>query len=47
MTVQQLIEALEKVNNKSAEVITEGCDCDGDVGGIEENKSDVYLWRAK
>lgn len=34
MTVQQLIKKLESINNKTLEVITEGCDCWGETGGV-------------
>lgn len=29
------------------EVVTEGCDCDGDVGGVEVREDCVYLCRSQ
>jgi len=35
MNVQELIDALEKIEDKTLEVSTEGCDCIGDTGSVE------------
>lgn len=35
MNVQELIAELEKIEDKTVEVATEGCDCDGDVDRVE------------
>jgi hypothetical protein len=35
MTVAELIKELEKVENKTVRVRTEGCDCYGDVASVE------------
>lgn len=50
MTVRELIEALRSAD-QDAEVVTEGCDCLGDVGAVEpmahfEGKRAVLLKRA-
>ena len=45
MTVQQLIDALAAIEDKTREVITEGCDCNGDLGSVEVYGSYVYLNR--
>lgn len=45
MKIKQLIDELKKYNENS-EVITEGCDCNGDVGSVEEMGDDVYLKRS-
>ena len=45
MTVQQLIDALTEIEDKTREVMTEGCDCVGDLGSVEVTDSYVYLNR--
>lgn len=45
LTVQELIDLLMKVEDKSIKVITEGCDCNGDAGGIEIEKDYVFITR--
>jgi hypothetical protein len=51
MLVRELILELEAILKDHpqmgmAEVTTEGCDCDGDVGRIEVRDDDVYLRRS-
>jgi hypothetical protein len=43
MTVKELIQELSKCN-QDAEVETEGCDCYGDVGSVEE-QTRTTRWR--
>ncbi len=47
MTVQELIEELKKAP-PDAEVYTEGCDCNGDVGSvrIEADRKEILLERS-
>ena len=45
MTVRELIRCLE-LCRQDAMLTTEGCDCDGDVGGVFANHGDVYLARS-
>ena len=45
MTVASLIAALEKIEDKTKKVETEGCDGDGDVASVEDEDERVYLRR--
>lgn len=48
MTVQQLIDALSQVADKSRLVRIEGCDCDGDAGSVDaETDGAVYIQRTE
>lgn len=48
MRVEELIKALESCP-QDAEIITEGCDCWGDIDHIDvsDNKDTVYLMRSE
>jgi hypothetical protein len=45
MTVQELIAALQGYD-PSLPIVTEGCDCCGSVGVVEQHGGDVYLCRS-
>lgn len=45
LTVKRLIELLEGVLDQDLPVITEGCDCNGDAGGIEVEKDYIIITR--
>jgi hypothetical protein len=46
MTVKELIEELKNFD-EDATVITEGCDCNGDVATVGEQDGCVYLGRGR
>ncbi len=43
MNVQELIDALEKIEDKTKIVITEGCDCNGDAGSLDDGDEVMIL----
>ncbi len=46
MDVQELIDALQKLPDKTIEVNTEGCDCIGDINKVEIWEDVVMLCRS-
>lgn len=44
MKVSELIELLQSMP-QDKEVFTEGCDCEGDVGGVAIDEEDVLIYR--
>jgi hypothetical protein len=47
MNVQELIDALNAIEDKTLTVTSEGCDCDGDVGSVTIIGDEVYLRRGE
>lgn len=45
LTVKELIEKLEAVEDKSLPVMTEGCDCDGKECNVRVENDRVYITR--
>ena len=43
MNVRELIQELQKVEDKEVEVESEGCDCEGTVSAVEE-VSEGVIW---
>jgi hypothetical protein len=48
MTVRELVKILTELpeDKKDFEILTQGCDCDGDVGKVTVYKEYVYLERS-
>lgn len=47
MTVKELIDALQGVEDQDAEIMTEGCDCYGDVARLDvTTRGEVTLMRS-
>lgn len=46
MNIEQLIAALEEIEDKSTEVFTEGCDCWGDVNSVEVVDGTLLICRS-
>jgi hypothetical protein len=47
MKVHELIKALQGIENQNAEVITEGCDCNGESHSLAMEHGDVIICREK
>lgn len=45
LTVQELVDELNKVKNKDLPVWTEGCDCDGEACMVTVERKRVYINR--
>lgn len=46
LTVQEVIDKLQKVEDKTCLVLSDGCDCNGEVGIVYSCDGEVALGRA-
>lgn len=46
MTVKELIEKLQEYADSEKPVFSEGCDCDGEAGGVHEENGYILIKRA-